>query len=182
MKRKILWLGLSFLLVVALVLASCGPAQEDAEQEEEEVSSLDTNLEASETGSSVIHEMLSLIPDTPLNRNWVSFTSCADIRDTFNVSRPAPDADTNAIRSYIDSIYNFVSRDPLYARELSFISGMGTSSLPMTYIRDHHPIRRENVGFGPQDVDYSIFAGGFSSNLPLFTRYKSYVDFRFSHP
>ncbi len=36
MKRKILWLGLSFLLVVALVLASCGPAVPVGEQEEEE--------------------------------------------------------------------------------------------------------------------------------------------------
>ncbi|TET41670.1 MAG: hypothetical protein E3J66_04970, partial [Dehalococcoidia bacterium] len=36
MKKKILWLGLSFLLVAALVLASCGPAEEEGEQEEEE--------------------------------------------------------------------------------------------------------------------------------------------------
>ena len=41
MKRKILWLGLSFLLVTALVLASCGEAapgeQEEEEEEEEEL-------------------------------------------------------------------------------------------------------------------------------------------------
>ena len=36
MKKKILWLGLSFLLVAALALASCGPAEEEGEQEEEE--------------------------------------------------------------------------------------------------------------------------------------------------
>ncbi len=36
MKRKILWLGLSFLLVVALVLASCGPAVPGEQEEEEE--------------------------------------------------------------------------------------------------------------------------------------------------
>ena len=36
MKREILWLGLSFLLVAALVLSSCGPTVE-GEQEEEEV-------------------------------------------------------------------------------------------------------------------------------------------------
>ena len=36
MKKKILWLGLSFLLVAAVVLASCGPAEEEGEQEEEE--------------------------------------------------------------------------------------------------------------------------------------------------
>ena len=38
MKKRILWLGLGFLLVVALVLASCGPAEEEGEQEEEEES------------------------------------------------------------------------------------------------------------------------------------------------
>ena len=39
MKRKVLWLGLSFLLVVALVLASCGEAVPgEQEEEEEEVS------------------------------------------------------------------------------------------------------------------------------------------------
>lgn len=36
MKRKILWLGLSFLLVLALLLAACGPEVEVGEQEEEE--------------------------------------------------------------------------------------------------------------------------------------------------
>jgi len=39
MKRKILWLGVSFLLVAALVLASCGeavPGQQEEEEEEEE--------------------------------------------------------------------------------------------------------------------------------------------------
>jgi len=39
MKRKILWLGLSFLLVAALVLASCGeaaPGEQEEEEEEEE--------------------------------------------------------------------------------------------------------------------------------------------------
>ena len=38
MKKKIVWLGLSFLLVVALVLASCGgtaPVEEEEEEEEE---------------------------------------------------------------------------------------------------------------------------------------------------
>jgi len=38
MKRKVLWLGLSFLLVVALVLASCGEAVPGEQEEEEEVS------------------------------------------------------------------------------------------------------------------------------------------------
>ncbi len=36
MKRKIAWLGVSFLLVVALVLASCGPAVPGEQEEEEE--------------------------------------------------------------------------------------------------------------------------------------------------
>jgi len=40
MKKRILWLGLSFLLVTALVLTSCGEAvpgeQEEEEEEEEE--------------------------------------------------------------------------------------------------------------------------------------------------
>lgn len=39
MKKKFVWLGLSFLLVVALVLASCGgaaPAEQEEEKEEEE--------------------------------------------------------------------------------------------------------------------------------------------------
>ena len=36
MKRKGLWLGLSFLLVAALVLASCGEAAPGEQEEEEE--------------------------------------------------------------------------------------------------------------------------------------------------
>ncbi len=36
MRKKILWLGLSFLLVAALVLASCAPAVGEQEEEEEE--------------------------------------------------------------------------------------------------------------------------------------------------
>ena len=35
MKKKILWLGLSFLLVTALVLTSCGLAEEGQQEEEE---------------------------------------------------------------------------------------------------------------------------------------------------
>ena len=41
MKRKILWLGLSFLLVAALVLASCGEAVPGEQEEEEEVTGPD---------------------------------------------------------------------------------------------------------------------------------------------
>ncbi len=37
MKKKILWLGLSFLLVVSLVLASCAPAVVGEQEEEEDV-------------------------------------------------------------------------------------------------------------------------------------------------
>ncbi len=36
MKKKILWLGVSWLIVAALVLASCGPAVPGEEEEEEE--------------------------------------------------------------------------------------------------------------------------------------------------
>ena len=36
MKRKIVWLGVSWLMVAALVLASCGPTVPEGEQEEEE--------------------------------------------------------------------------------------------------------------------------------------------------
>ncbi len=36
MKKRILWLGLSFLLVATLVLASCGPTVPEGEEEEEE--------------------------------------------------------------------------------------------------------------------------------------------------
>ena len=36
MNKRILWLGLSFLLVAALVLTSCSPAEEGQQEEEEE--------------------------------------------------------------------------------------------------------------------------------------------------
>ena len=36
MKRKIVWLGVSWLIVAALVLASCGPGVPEGEEEEEE--------------------------------------------------------------------------------------------------------------------------------------------------
>ena len=40
MKRKIAWLGMSWLIVAALVLASCGPAVPGEQEEEEEVVTL----------------------------------------------------------------------------------------------------------------------------------------------
>ena len=56
MKRKIVWLGVSWLIVTALVLASCGPTvpggeqeeEEEGEEEEEEVPAL-TTLSIGET-------------------------------------------------------------------------------------------------------------------------------------
>ena len=41
MRTRILWVGLSFLLVASLVLSSCGPAEEEEEEEEEAVEPAD---------------------------------------------------------------------------------------------------------------------------------------------
>ncbi len=57
MKMKIAWLGLSFLIVAALVLASCGPAVPAEEEGEEEVVAEAVTLSVGETFPGTVLEI-----------------------------------------------------------------------------------------------------------------------------
>jgi len=62
MKRKTIWLGLSFLLVAALVLSSCSPTEgeEEEEEEEEEVVAPETGIPPHFTNYTDETELFSL--------------------------------------------------------------------------------------------------------------------------
>ena len=115
-----------------------------------------------DTHGGVFLEMLELIPDTPGTRNSVYISNHAKIREIYDVSVPPSDADDMAIAEYINKLWGAPSAvagdDPFVGRRLasaSFISGIG----PDFNHAFHSPIRRQNIGFGPQDVDMDIIAG-----------------------
>lgn len=113
------------------------------------------------TPESSFLEMLKLVPDTPATRNSVYISDHAKIRENYDIALPSPDADDEAITEYIIALVGDIATmasDPSAGRRLvspSFVSGMGPS-LIYGFVS---PIRRRNIGFGPQDVDQDIQAG-----------------------
>ena len=110
------------------------------------------------TGNGSFLTMLKVIPDTPYTRRCVYVSNHARIREIYDISLPSPDADDGIIEEYILMLLGDVSEvenDPSAGCRLyrtSFISGFG-------YDAFKSPIRRHNIGFGPQDVDMDIRAG-----------------------
>jgi len=113
------------------------------------------------TPESSFLEMLKLVPDAPATRYSVYISDHAKIRESYDIPLPPPDADDEAIAEYIMALAGDISAmpsDPSAGRRLggtSFVSGMGPS-LIYGFLS---PIRRRNIGFGPQDVDQDIQAG-----------------------
>lgn len=95
--------------------------------------------------------MLEFIPDTPATRFQVYISDHARIREIYDVPLPLSDADDEAMVEYMIALRG---QAPLRFVSLSFISGMG----PLQYALVS-PIRRQNIGFGPLDVDVDIYAG-----------------------
>lgn len=112
------------------------------------------------TPQSSFMEMLKLIPDTASMRAEVYINDFAKIREIYDIPLPSSDADGEAITDYIIMLAgdpSVAADDPSAGRRLgerSFISGMGPSTYAFM-----SPIRKENIGFGPQDVDQDILAG-----------------------
>ena len=106
------------------------------------------------TGISPFLDMLKLIPDTPETRNVVYISDYARIRDIYDVPLPSTNSDDEAIFNYIVALLWDATIDMPRAAGESFISGIG----PRQYA-EVSPIRRQNIGFGPQDVDVNISAG-----------------------
>ncbi len=74
MKRKILWVGLSFLLVAALVLASCGEVEVVGEQEEEEEEEEEVEVLGFPRSETVFAQQLTGRNATPSNFNtWAGW-------------------------------------------------------------------------------------------------------------
>lgn len=112
------------------------------------------------TPESSFLEMLKLVPDTPATRTMVYISDHAMIRESYDIPLPSPDADDEAIAEYIMTLAGDIlemASDPSAGRRLgetSFVSGMGPGQYAFV-----SPIRRHNIGFGPQDVDQDIQAG-----------------------
>ena len=150
MKRSVFWLLLCCLMAVTLVLWSCGGTpggeQEEEEQEEEEE-------EEEESESSPFLDMLRFIPDTSDTRLQLFICDYARIKQIYDISPPLSDADDEAMEEYILELALDESTNLRFSSP-SFISGMG----PLRYAPSS-PIRRQNIGFGPLDVDVDISAG-----------------------
>lgn len=105
-------------------------------------------------------EMLKLVPDTPHTRFSVYINDFAKIREIYDIPLPPSDADDEAIAEYIMMLIgdpSAMSSDPSVGRrlgEVSFVTGMGPKQYAFV-----SPIRRHNIGFGPQDVNQDILAG-----------------------
>ncbi len=93
-------------------------------------------------------DMLTLLPDTPGMRHQVYITDFAKVRDLYSIPVPGPDADSETLMSYVASL---LSPSTLVSFD-SFLSGIGRYSA-------NNPIRRQNVGFGAQDIDLAVLAG-----------------------
>ncbi len=98
-------------------------------------------------------EMLKLIPDTDDTRYSVYISDHARIRELYDVTLPSSDADAEVMEEYIIALVGGIYV-PHRLADCSFISGFG----PRQYAL-YSPIRRQNIGFGPLDVDVDISAG-----------------------
>lgn len=98
-------------------------------------------------------EMLKVVPDTQGTRFGVYISDHAKVRETYDIPLPPLDADNEAIMEYFMALAGHPSTG-LRIAGASFVSGLGPSRAYES------PIRRQNIGFGPQDVDQDISAGG----------------------
>lgn len=92
--------------------------------------------------------MLRAIPDTPETRQSVTINNYARMRERFRLAAPGPNADAESLQAYIGALLG-----AHYTGQPTFVSGMGPVPGAPT------PMRRSNVGYGPQDVDLDILAG-----------------------
>ena len=97
-------------------------------------------------------EMQRLIPDSPDTRFQVYINDHAKIREIYDIPLPSSDAG-DEMEEYIMTLAWGIS-GPRRFIESSFISGIGQPQNAF-----FSPIRRQNIGFGPQDVDFDIVAG-----------------------
>jgi peptide/nickel transport system substrate-binding protein len=79
MKRKIAWLTLSCVIVLALILASCGPAVEEEEGKKTVVGKV-TEEEAEEEEKEVIEEKIETIATTPRYGGTITIAAGIDVR------------------------------------------------------------------------------------------------------
>ena len=136
--KKCLLLGLAIMLLVSVIgVTGCKGAPEKGAPEKE----------------NSFLEMLKVVPDTPGTRFSVYINDYARIREIYDIPLPSSDADDEAIEEYIETLEGDPSAGQRLG-EVSFVSGMG----PPMYAF-YSPIRRQNIGFGPQDVDQDISAG-----------------------
>ena len=128
--KKWLFLGLAIvLLLIVLGVNGCGGAEVNP-----------------------FLDMLKMIPDTPYTRFQVYINDHAKIREIYDIPLPSSDAG-DEMEEYIMTLAWGIS-EPRRFIESSFISGIGQPQNAF-----FSPIRRQNIGFGPQDVDLDIVAG-----------------------
>ncbi|HEY42138.1 MAG TPA: hypothetical protein G4O18_09855 [Dehalococcoidia bacterium] len=122
-----------------------------------------------DTSGGVFLEMLALIPDLPGIREYVQITDYTRIRELLDIARPAADVSEEVIRDYILALTYGPPDTPLHPKA-SFLSGSDGLQ---------NPVRRQNTGFGPQDINADI-AGGVKPDSYLPSPYeaiKGHFDF-----
>jgi hypothetical protein len=106
---------------------------------------------AQPTSTNTFSEMLKLIPTSPQTRQEVIIHDYARIRQMYTIPQPAAEASATDQQAYVKAIASALpGTDPAF-KAAAFLSGF-QYAVPT-------PIRRENMGFGVQDVDADIQTG-----------------------
>lgn len=146
----------TLILSVTLVLAACGGGG-PSEEEKTPPAALATKAAPASRAAptaklGIFYDMLRVIPDLPVNRHEVYINDYARLRQLTGVPLPATEVDDEALAQWIVDTYRGSLDAPLRLSPGPFVSGLDRFA-------ERSPIRRANVGFGPQDVDQGILAG-----------------------
>jgi hypothetical protein len=126
-------------LVAGILLSACTQPSETSKPETEE--------------NGRFLQVLSLLPDTPDTRHNVRIDDYARVRELLNITISSDDEQFYfTIPEFTEPLGSMFSR--------GFFSGLDTYAF-------QSPIKRNNVGFGPLDVDMDLTAGSVLNNFEI---------------
>ena len=127
-----------YLLTISALLLSCTSA--DSEK---------SGIDATQEPNVLFREILQFIPED-FSTEWrIGITNHEWIRNEFNIPLPPEDAGTEVVNQYLEDFLNAaVKGEIMHMTSATFISGI---------FGIRNPIRYENIGFGPQNVDMDVW-------------------------